>query len=114
MVDWEDVFSYQSVRLIRVKNLKLSLIYWLFVASVLAYVVGYSIIVEKGYQVRRLVPACEASRLALTSPLRLQQAYEPLEASIMTKVKGSAHTGAGDKRLVFDTNDLVVPAMIPR
>ena len=42
--------QYHSVRYIGVKDVKLSIIYWLTVVGLLFYVVAYTIIIQKGYQ----------------------------------------------------------------
>eukprot|EP01084_Bolivina_argentea_P189815 326344_1 len=42
--------QYKSVRHVRVKNWKLTVVYWLLLVIVASYVVIYTIILEKGYQ----------------------------------------------------------------
>ena len=42
--------EYKSIRFIRVRNVKLASIYYLTMGIVLAYVVAFTIVIEKGYQ----------------------------------------------------------------
>eukprot|EP01083_Nonionella_stella_P234965 826716_1 len=42
--------EYKSIRFIRIRNVKLSIIYWITMLVVLMYVVIFTILVDKGYQ----------------------------------------------------------------
>ena len=44
------IFDYRSVRKIRVKNRKLSCLYFAIILGVLIYIIVYAIVIEKGYQ----------------------------------------------------------------
>ena len=46
------VCQYKSIRFIQVKNKKLACIYYSLILLVLAYVIGFTIIAEKGYQIK--------------------------------------------------------------
>jgi len=42
--------SYQTVKVVQIRNWKLGLLHYLIILTILAYVIGYVIIYEKGYQ----------------------------------------------------------------
>jgi len=81
---------YYSIKLIKVQNPTLAIIYYLIVLGLLSYVIIYTVIVAKGYQ-----------------------EYDILVGSTMLKVKGSAHTGPLANPVVYDEYDLVQPPLQP-
>jgi hypothetical protein len=87
MAKMKECLSYQSVQMIEIKNPTLGMIYYATIVLVAIYVIGYTIIIDKGYQFQ-----------------------EPLVANTMIKMKGSAHTK--DFR-VLDSYDLVIPPILP-
>eukprot|EP01083_Nonionella_stella_P097817 274987_1 len=83
------VLQYNSVRFLRVKNWKLAVVYWLLLATVLSYVIIFTIVVEKGYQT-----------------------HDEAIGNVATKVKGTASTGDyynWTNAMVFDAMDLIHP-----
>ncbi len=46
----DSMCQYKSIRFINVKNKKLACVYYTLLVTVLGYVIGYTIIAEKGYQ----------------------------------------------------------------
>lgn len=81
MTNW---LSYKSVQFIRIENTGLALVYYSVVLAVLVYVIGFTIIKDKGYQ-----------------------EYDNLVGSTMLKAKGFAQTSDGT---IYDAIDLVQPA----
>eukprot|EP00486_Rosalina_sp_Unknown_P015356 CAMPEP_0201592242 /NCGR_PEP_ID=MMETSP0190_2-20130828/190193_1 /ASSEMBLY_ACC=CAM_ASM_000263 /TAXON_ID=37353 /ORGANISM="Rosalina sp." /LENGTH=244 /DNA_ID=CAMNT_0048050929 /DNA_START=30 /DNA_END=761 /DNA_ORIENTATION=+ len=79
--------QYQSIRFITVRNKKLVAIYYLIQFLVLCYVVGYTIIADKGYQ-----------------------AEDDVNGSTSVKIKGSGAIGKGASLQPLDSMDLVVPS----
>eukprot|EP01083_Nonionella_stella_P211178 763841_1 len=79
--------QYQSIRFITVKNKKLASIYYLILFLVLIYVIGYTIIANKGYQ-----------------------AIDDVSGSTSIKIKGSGSIGNGSSLLPLDSMDLVNPS----
>ena len=55
--------EYKSIRFIRVRNVKLSTIYWLAMFAVLCYVVIFTIFLEKGYQTQDSVIGFTSAKL---------------------------------------------------
>eukprot|EP01084_Bolivina_argentea_P035511 65863_1 len=83
------LLQYNSVRLIRVKNWKLAAIYWCLLFAVTLYVVIYTIILAKGYQVN-----------------------DEATGTVSTKVKGTASTGDfydWNNAIPYDAMDLIFP-----
>ena len=78
-----------SVRLIRVGDWKLALIYWALILAVSLYVIIYTIMIEKGYQIQ-----------------------DEATGTVSTKVKGTASTGDyynWSNAVPFDAIDLIYP-----
>ena len=83
-----DIFcQYQSIRFITVKNKKLASIYYLILLLVLAYIVGYTVVLSKGYQ-----------------------ASNDVTGSTAVKIKGSGAIGNEATLQPLDAMDLVVPS----
>eukprot|EP01083_Nonionella_stella_P013141 37028_1 len=79
--------QYQSIRFITVRNKKLVIVYYLIVFVVLLYIIGYTIIANKGYQ-----------------------ASSDLVGATSVKLKGSGSIGNGSSLSPLDAMDLVVPS----
>lgn len=79
--------QYQSIRFITVRNKKLVAIYYFIQFLVLCYVVGYTIIADKGYQ-----------------------SEDDVNGSTSVKIKGSGAIGNGSSLQPLDSMDLVVPS----
>ena len=84
--------EYKSIRFIRVRNVKLSCIYYIAMALVLVYVVAYTIILEKGYQSNDTVTGT---------------------TSVKLKGRGAIgdENGAIEDLVPLDSMDLVQPSM---
>mmetsp|Transcript_17697 Transcript_17697/g.27875 ORF Transcript_17697/g.27875 Transcript_17697/m.27875 type:complete len:389 (-) Transcript_17697:220-1386(-) len=86
--------QYKSVRFIQVKNKKLAAIYYTVLLAVLGYVIGFTIIAQKGYQ--------QADEVAGT---------------VGVKIKGSSSVGNDTNftditsLIPFDSMDLIRPSM---
>ena len=81
--------QYQSIRFITVKNKKLAAIYYFIVFLVLLYVIGYTIVIDRGYQ-----------------------ATADASGSTSIKIKGSGLVGSNDTVRPLDAMDLVFPPKI--
>jgi P2X purinoceptor 4 len=79
--------KYNSVKYIQVYDWRLAMIQYGLQIAILIYVIGFTVIYERGYQ---------GSGLAITS--------------ITTKVKGATTSTTG---MIYDANDLIVPPTEP-
>lgn len=81
--------KYQSVRVMTVRDPTLVCAYYSIILLVVCYIVGYMVVLKKGYQT-----------------------FDQVVGSTMIKVKGVA-TLNSTQRIVFDADDLVVPPLQP-
>ena len=70
MVNWDEVFSYQTVKIISIKDKRLGLLHYFFMACILVYVIGYTLVLQKRYLVQRLLWPTLPRFSCLSSPLR--------------------------------------------
>ena len=88
----EEIFCvYKSTRFLRVKNYKLSVVYYTTLVGVLLYVVLFTVIDEKGYQYQ-----------------------DPVTGTTSAKIKGTASVGGVQGSVsgtVYDAMDIVVPSI---
>ncbi|KAK5574854.1 hypothetical protein RB653_010108 [Dictyostelium firmibasis] len=47
--DWDDIFQYSTVKVVRIRDRRLGILHLLFLVGIVAYIVIYSAIVKKGY-----------------------------------------------------------------
>ncbi|KAF2071100.1 hypothetical protein CYY_007586 [Polysphondylium violaceum] len=48
-LDWDDILSYNTVKVVRIRDRRLGILHITFMASIVIYIVIYSIILNKGY-----------------------------------------------------------------
>eukprot|EP00053_Salpingoeca_punica_P014659 m.133512 g.133512 ORF g.133512 m.133512 type:complete len:401 (+) comp16513_c0_seq1:195-1397(+) len=81
------IFEYDTVKTVHIRSKKVGLMFRLLQAAILLYVVLYSIVMQKGYQM-----------------------VDIPSGSILTKVKGFGYTNQSGSISVWDPTDYVIPA----
>ncbi|XP_054715086.1 P2X purinoceptor 4-like [Uloborus diversus] len=94
----EAVFSYETPKIVNIKNLLIGVISRIFQLAIIGYIIGYVLVYKKGYQ-----------------------DFSEVESSVTTKVKGVVFTNFSDEsfnpevqhpewyRRIWDVADFVVP-----
>ncbi|EFA80398.1 P2X receptor [Heterostelium album PN500] len=48
-IDWDNMLVYSTVKVVKIKDRKLSILHFLFLIAIFVYIIIYSVIVKKGY-----------------------------------------------------------------
>jgi len=85
--DWDDLLAYSTLKIVKIRDRRLGFLHYLFMVLIIAYIIGYNIIYQKGYLLSEA--PFGATRATLQQPSSFKPATElPYCAQNQTSYNG--------------------------
>eukprot|EP00128_Syssomonas_multiformis_P009876 Colp12_sorted_trinity150504_noHs@18981 len=92
-LDWDDAFAYSTVKIVRIRDLRLGILHYLFMLAIIMYVVVYTIIINKNYLLRE--SPVGSMRMSLMQPNNASADWVPRNLTELNYCKQTAESYNG-------------------